>query len=93
MGGANSISAIYRYATAKKNWLALLLDLKDDIPSYDTFWWLLVRLDPSQTEALFRQWSSSLSKEEIEDLIAIDCKRVKGASNKKNKPDSPLNMV
>lgn len=93
VGGANSISAIHRYAIAKSKWLALWLDLKNGIPSYDTFWWLLVRLDPSQTEILFRKWSSSLSKEEIEDFIAIDGKRVKGASNKKNQPDSLLHMV
>jgi predicted transposase YbfD/YdcC len=93
VGGANSISAIYRYASSKRKWLMTWLDLRDDIPSYDTFWWLLVRLDPSQTEMLFRQWSTTLSKDEIEDLIAIDGKRVRGASNKKNQPDSLLHMV
>jgi hypothetical protein len=69
------------------------LDLRYDVPSYDTFWWLLVRLDPSQTEMLFRNWSATLSKDEVEDLIAIDGKRVRGASNKKNQPDSLLYMV
>lgn len=93
VGGANSISAIHRYAKAKKKWLVLWLDLEDGIPSYDTFWWLLVRLDPAEIEALFRKWSSSLCKEEIEDLIAIDGKRLKGASNKKNQPKSLLHMV
>lgn len=93
VGGANSISAIYRYASSKKKWLMTWLDLADDVPSYDTFWWLLVRLDPSQTEILFRNWSETLSKREVEDLIAIDGKRVRGASNKKNHPDSLLHMV
>ena len=93
VGGANSISAIHRYAAAKKKWLMMWLDLEDGIPSYDTFWWLLVRLDPSQTEMLFRKWSSTLSKDDLEDLIAIDGKRLKGASNKKNKQDSLLHMV
>lgn len=93
VGGANSISAIYRYASSKKKWLMTWLDLVDDVPSYDTFWWLLVRLDPSQTEVLFRKWSNTLSKDEVEDLIAIDGKRVRGASNKKNQPDSLLHIV
>jgi predicted transposase YbfD/YdcC len=92
VGGANSITAIHRYATAKEKWLKKWLTLEKGIPSYDTFWWLLVRLDPLHTEALFRQWSSTLSKEAIEDQIAIDGKRLKGASNKK-KPDSLLHMV
>lgn len=93
VGGANSISAIYRYASSKRKWLMTWLDLRDNVPSYDTFWWLLVRLDPSQTEMLFCQWSATLSKNEIEDLIAIDGKRVRGASNKKNQPNSVLHMV
>lgn len=93
VGGANSISAIYRYASSKRKWLMRWLDLRDNVPSYDTFWWLLVRLDPSQTEMLFCQWSATLSKNEIEDLIAIDGKRVRGASNKKNQPNSVLHMV
>jgi predicted transposase YbfD/YdcC len=92
-GGANSINAIHRYAVAKKNWLVLWLDLEDDVPSYDTFWWLLVRLDPSQTETIFRKWSSTLSEAEIKDAIAIDGKRIKGASNKKNRSGSLLHMV
>jgi len=93
IGGANSISAIHRYAVAKRKWLGLWLDLNDCIPSYDTFWWLLVRLDPSETEAFFRKWSSLLSPNEIQDLIAIDGKRVRGASKKKNKTDAILHMV
>ncbi len=93
VGGANSINSIHRYATSKEKWLLLWLDLEGGIPSYDTFWWLLIRLDPSQTECLFRKWSSSLSKDEVEDLIAIDGKRLKGASNKKNQPSSILHMV
>jgi predicted transposase YbfD/YdcC len=92
VGGANSISAIHRYATSKKKWLMMWLDLKDGVPTYDTFWWLLVRFDPSKTEPLFRQWTSCLSKKEVEDMIAIDGKRVKGAS-KKIQSKSLLHMV
>lgn len=92
VGGANSISAIHRYATSKKRWLMMWLDLKESVPTYDTIWWLLVRLDPSQTEVLFRQWVSTLSKKEVEDMIAIDGKRLKGAS-KKNQSESLLHMV
>jgi len=89
VGGANSISAIHQYATSKKKWLVMWLELGDDVPTYNTFWWLLI---PSQTEALFRQWTSTLSEKEVEDMIAIDGKRLKGAS-KKNQSESLLHMV
>ncbi len=86
---ANSISAIHQYAVSKKKWLMTWLDF-DEVPSYNTFWWLLVRLDPKETEMFFRKWTSSLSKNEIDDFIAIDGKRVRGASNKKKTPKSLL---
>ena len=92
ISGANSISAIHRYANAKKKWLIQWLDLSAGIPSYDTIWWILVRLNPLQTETFFRNWVSTLSKEELEDMIAIDGKRVKGASNS-SLPDSLLHVV
>lgn len=93
VGGANSISAIHRYARSKKKWLMTWLDLEGEIPSYNTLWWLLVRLNPSQTETFFRKWSLTLSDNEIENMIAIDGKRLKGASNKKRKPEALLHMV
>ena len=91
VGGANSISGIHRYATSKKKWLMMWLDLEKGVPTYDTFWWLLVRLNPAQTEELFRQWTSTLSKKEVEDMIAIDGKRFRGASKKQS--ESLLHMV
>lgn len=93
VGGANSISAIHRYALAKKKWLLQWLNLENGMPSYDTFWWLLVRLEPEQTEAVFRQWTSTLSQGISEDQIAIDGKRLKGALGRKNQPGSLLHMV
>ncbi len=89
---ANSISAIHQYAVSKKKWLMTWLDF-DEVPSYNTFWWLLVRLDPKETEMLFRKWTFSISKNEIDDFITIDGKRVRGASNKKKTPKSLLHMV
>lgn len=68
------------------------LELENGLPTYDTFWWLLVRLDPLQTEELFRQWTTTLSKKEAKDMITINGKRVRGALNK-NKPKSLLHMV
>ncbi len=90
--GANSINAIHRYAIAKQKWLKSWLSLENDLPSYDTFWWLLVRLDPHQVEALFRCWVATLSNLGLEDEIAIDGKRSKGSSNKGH-PQALLHMV
>lgn len=48
-------------------------------------------MDPNQTERLFRTWLKSLNEAELKELVAIDGKRVKGASKKGSK--SILHMV
>lgn len=89
--GANGISDIHHYATSKQEWLSEWLDLESGIPSYMVFWWLLVRLDPAQCETLFRNWLSALHPTELKDVVAVDGKRVRGASQKQ--PESLLHMV
>lgn len=92
ISGANSITGIHEYAISKKEWLSQWLDLPDDVPGYSVFWWLLVTLDPKQTEKLFRKWISSLNPSDLKEIIAIDGKRVRGAS-RKNTPEALLHMV
>lgn len=89
--GANGISDIYEYAVSKQDWLREWLDIGPQVPSYMAFWWLLVRLDPSQSEQLFRNWLSALTPSNLKEVVAIDGKRVRGASKKS--PGSLLHMV
>jgi predicted transposase YbfD/YdcC len=91
LGNANSITAIHQYAISKKQWLSRWLDLSRGVPSYNTFWWLLNRLNPIETEKLFRQWVENLSEKTLEDIISIDGKRIRGAS--KRSPKSLLHIV
>lgn len=90
--GANSISAILDYTNSKFDWLSQWLDLPDKAPSYGVFWWLLVTMKPDQAEKLFRQWLNSLSPSDLKGIIAIDGKRVRGAS-RKNTSEALLHMV
>ena len=92
VAGANGISDIHHYAEAKQNWLSTWLDFSNGVPSYMAFWWLLVRLKPEQTEKLFRRWLTVLAPEDLKGIIAIDGKRVKGASHGKTSK-SLLHMV
>lgn len=91
IAGANGISDIHEYATSKYEWLSGWLDLTSGIPSYTTFWWLLVKMDPAQSERLFRNWLSTLNSDELKDIVAVDGKRVRGTSRKG--PKSVLHMV
>lgn len=92
VAGSNTISDIHQYAVSKKVWLDQWLDLEKGVPSYMAFWWLLVRLNPKETEGLFRKWIGSLKPTELKEVIAIDGKRVRGAS-RKGRSESLLHMV
>jgi len=92
IAGANSISDVAHYAKAKFEWLSKWLDLPNGPPQYGVFWWMLVRLEPLQSERLFRSWIAELVSSEFKEIIAIDGKRVRGASKKKNS-QSFLHMV
>lgn len=49
-------------------------------PGYLVFWWLLVRLDPQKLQETFLHWMKELPAEVKERTIAIDGKRLNGAS-------------
>jgi len=91
ISGANTISDIHHYAVSKEKWLREWLDLFSGIPSYTAFWWVLVRLDPAECEQLFRNWIRTLDPVDLKEIIALDGKRVRGASKKASK--SVLHMV
>jgi hypothetical protein len=56
---------------------------EEKVPSYNTFWWFLTRLNSEKTESMFRQWVSFLKGGVLKDIIAVDGKRLKGASRAK----------
>lgn len=80
LAGANTITEIHVYARIKLEMFKRLLGI-DKAPSYDVFWWLLTRLNPKQIENCLVRWVQSLPEEDKERLIAIDGKRLKGASH------------
>jgi predicted transposase YbfD/YdcC len=84
IAGANTISGITNYAEAKFKWLKTWLEIPDTPPGYMVFWWMLVRLDPKYTEQVFRDWVAKLNPKELQEIISIDGKRIKGASKKKS---------
>lgn len=79
IAGANAITQIHQYVCVKSHLFQRLLGLAQS-PSYVCLWWLLVRLDPQQLQEAFIQWVKTLPSEIKERIIAIDGKRLNGAS-------------
>ena len=79
IAGANSISGVYNYCRIKFPIFQRLL-LVEAPPGYNVFWWLLVRIDPQHFGNAFMRWIRLLPDELKERIIAIDGKRLNGAS-------------
>lgn len=79
IAGANAITQIHQYVCVKIGLFQRLLGIEQP-PGYLVFWWLLVRLDPQKLQETFLHWMKELPTEVKERIIAIDGKRLNGAS-------------
>lgn len=70
------------FGLAKQAWLSTFLDLKNGIPSEDTFRRVLSALDPKAFNACFIAWVQALSEGTAGKLIAIDGKTVRHSFNR-----------
>lgn len=79
IAGANAIVQIHQYVRMKIGLFQRLLGINQP-PGYLVFWWLLIRLDPQKLQETFLHWMKELPAEVKERIIAIDGKRLNGAS-------------
>ncbi|HEV8052669.1 MAG TPA: ISAs1 family transposase [Parachlamydiaceae bacterium] len=82
--GADDIADIHEYANQKWKLLQTLFGPEFEPPSYNTFWWLLARINPKAFSDAFYDWVKDIH---ICDLagkqINVDGKSLRGAINKK----------
>jgi predicted transposase YbfD/YdcC len=82
--GADDIADIEEYANQKWRLLQMLFGEDFIPPSYNTFWWLLTRMNPEAFSSAFYQW---IKNEHISSLsgkqINIDGKCIRGARSRK----------
>lgn len=80
LAGCNTIQDLADYARYKKNWFLKILAQKIDVISYDTLWWFFVKTNPETLKSLIQRWFNRLPRKIRRQLLAIDGKRVRGAS-------------
>lgn len=76
IAGADTWTAIEAFGKAKEPWLATFLELKNGIPSHDTFGRVFSLLDPQQFQQAFQQWVGTV-QQRVEGVVAIDGKTVR----------------
>lgn len=81
LSGCNTLQEISYFAKMRISWLAEMLGMVVKAPSYDTIWALLCRTKPDGFKTLLHRWFEALPANLRDQLLAIDGKRIKGASS------------
>ena len=79
------------FGKMKKDFFSKFLDLKNGIPSKDTFRRFFAALDPKVFETHFTQWAKSLVKDIDKEFISIDGKTIRQVSRMRE--DNPIHLV
>lgn len=70
------------FGKAKYHWFKTFLNLRNGIPSHDTFNRVLALLDPKEFLECFLLWTQSLRQAVAQEIVALDGKALRRALNK-----------
>ena len=70
------------FGKAKYDWFKTFLNLRNGIPSHDTFNRVFAALDPKQFLDCFLRWTQSLRQAVSQEIVALDGKALRRALNK-----------
>jgi predicted transposase YbfD/YdcC len=90
--GADDLTGIEAFGKAKIEWFGRFLELKNGIPSHDTFGRVLSLLAPTAFQACFRGWIESVRTQYEEEVISVDGKTLRRSHNRKGGL-GPLHIV
>lgn len=90
--GADSWVDIERYGQAKQEWLGTFLDLKNGIPSHDTFGRVFRWLDNEQFQAQFIAWTQHICELTEGQVVSLDGKKLRRSHDKPHERDG-IGMV
>ncbi len=94
LAGADSFYEIETFGQTKKVWLEGFLELKNGIPSHDTFNRVFCLLDPAHFQTCALDWVRAAigGRLRAEDVLAIDGKQLRGSATETVKAVHMLNV-
>jgi len=90
--GADGWVEIEQFGYQKHNWLSKYLELRNGIPSHDTFGRVFSRIDPEEFQDSFSEWVQAIHQVTQGQVIGIDGKQMRG-SHDKGKGKKAIYMV
>jgi predicted transposase YbfD/YdcC len=90
--GAEHFTEMETFGEAKHAWLKTFLELKNGIPSHDTFARVFARLKPSAFQERFIRWVQAVRTKTDGEVIGIDGKTARRSHNK-GAGIGPLHLV
>jgi len=82
IAGAETWTDVESFGKNKQAWLSRFLDLKNGIPSHDTFGRVFARLNPEQFQKCFLSWVQAVFEITKGQVIAIDGKKLRHSYDK-----------
>jgi predicted transposase YbfD/YdcC len=83
--GAETWEDLEDFGRAKFDWLSGILDMKNGVPSHDTFNRFFRALNPGEFERHFVVWAQSIiAKDDLTEYVSIDGKTIRQASKMSN---------
>lgn len=94
LAGADSFYEIEAFGQTKKEWLEAFLELKNGIPSHDTFNRVFSLLDPAHFQSCALDWVRAAVAGSLtaEDVLAIDGKQLRGSATENVRAVHMLNV-
>jgi len=80
--GADAWTEVESFGNAKKDWFSGFLDLRNGIPSHDTFGRVFAALDPKQFSECFASWLADVARNLTGQVVAIDGKTLRRSYDK-----------
>jgi predicted transposase YbfD/YdcC len=80
--GADAWTEVASFGNAKKDWFSSFLDLRNGIPSHDTFGRVFAALDPQQFSECFANWLADVARNLTGQVVAIDGKTLRRSYDK-----------